>query len=164
YNSKLPSQISSLYSMDELRDIASYSEKFNMVSESPKRGRSLDTQVAHQQNNKPINQQTHMHQDVHNANSSADATSADSNADVTNIDPSSPADVDTVPNQADVDPVQHLDNAETEEMAEMFDNVSAADNEGDGVPDTNSTDTNLRRSGRTTEEPLWLEDYVTTGK
>ncbi|OIT27524.1 hypothetical protein A4A49_32533 [Nicotiana attenuata] len=117
------------------------------------------------------------------ADSSADATNADSHADTTNTDPSSPADVDIVPNQADVDHVQHLDNAEVEEMAEifdsvsttdnegdgvpntkMFDRVSAADNEGDGVPDTNSTNTNLRRSGRTTKAPLWLEDYVTTRK
>ncbi|OIT05514.1 hypothetical protein A4A49_61538, partial [Nicotiana attenuata] len=134
---------------------------------APERGRSLDTQVAHQQNNQPINQQIHGHQDVHNADatnadSSEDATNTDSNVDVTNVDPSSPVDIDTLPNQADVDPVQHFDNVEVEEMAEMFDSVSAADNEGDGVPDANLTDTNLRRSGGTTKAPLWLEDYVTT--
>ncbi|OIS97858.1 hypothetical protein A4A49_62313, partial [Nicotiana attenuata] len=97
----------------------------------------------------------------------ADAVDANSDATADAVDANSPADDDdTVPNQVDIDSVEHehLDNAEVEELAGILDSIPTTDNASDEVPDASSTDTNLRRSGRTTKAPLWLEDYVTTGK
>ncbi|XP_075080658.1 uncharacterized protein LOC142166132 [Nicotiana tabacum] len=116
---------------------------------SPERGRSFDTQVAHQQNN----QLAHGHQGVHSIDADAAADAVD---DVHNIDAdaaadavhaNSPAEVDTDPNQADINSVkhEHLDNAEVEELAEILNSVPASDNTRDEVPDVNSIDTNVRR-------------------
>ncbi|XP_075080400.1 uncharacterized protein LOC142165911 [Nicotiana tabacum] len=129
------------------------SDSCHVFGVAPKRGRSLDTQVAHQQKN----QQAHGHQDVHSIDADAAGDAVNAN---------SPADADTVPNQADIDSVEHehIDNAEVEELAEILDNVPGTDNAKDEVRDASSTDTNLRRSGRTTKVPLWLEEYVTIGK
>ncbi|XP_070005233.1 uncharacterized protein [Nicotiana sylvestris] len=89
------------------------------------------------------NQQAHGHQDVHNIDADAttyavdDVHSIDTDATTDVVDANSPAHADTVPNQADIDSVEHehLDNVESEELAEILDSVPSTDNSRDEVPD-----------------------------
>ncbi|XP_075076555.1 uncharacterized protein LOC142163195 [Nicotiana tabacum] len=68
-----------------------------------------------------------------------DVHSIDADATIDVVYANSPAHADTVPNQADIDSVEHehLDNVESEELAEILDSVPSTDNSRDEVPDGN---------------------------